>query len=56
MEDSNEGGAMLVARIEGIPYQEEELLMKFKSETQQFQQHVSNILVKEPGSLCQLDK
>ena len=58
IEGVSESGAMLVARIEGIPYQDEESLMKFKTETKQYQNHVSNLLVKEPGtgSLCQLDK
>lgn len=47
---------MVVTRIDGLPYKDEADLMKFKNDTEAFQRKISTLLIKQQGSLCQLDK
>ena len=51
-----DGEEMIVTRIDDLPYKNEADLMKFKSETESFQKNISALLLKQPGTLCQLDK
>uniref|UniRef100_H2YCE0 Tyrosine-protein phosphatase non-receptor type 20 n=1 Tax=Ciona savignyi TaxID=51511 RepID=H2YCE0_CIOSA len=46
----------VVRRIDEIPYKGEAELMQFKTDTEAFYRKIQSLLVKTPGSLCQLDK
>jgi len=51
-----DGEEIIVTRIDDLPYNDEADLMKFKTESENFQKQISTLLLKAPGSLCQLDK